>query len=382
MTKILHLTGNYPLPSTGGLEVAVLSIAQELGQAGSQVTVAGAAREAKEVQLNKVRLVGLPAWKLGNWVRWPRGRALRRLTRLIRESDVVHIHNPAETFCFLGALVTVSARRPLVLTLFSPGTLGRHPTQHFQLLGRLADRLVRILTTRAAFVQVKNQIDLAYVRSLTPRAALVPDGVPDDVFDTPKSGTAFLRDHGLAGGHPTLLYLGRLHPLKGVDRAVRVLRLLQKDYPDINLVVAGPDWDHFLPMVNLAAQEVGVTTRVRYVGSLDEGSKIEAIDACDVLVIPSVADFVEGFSIVASEAWARGKPVAAFPAGALKSRVKEGVNGSLADGFGELDLAKAITRSLRINHVVPPSDVVRWSSVARTLEGIYEEASIGNQISR
>jgi glycosyltransferase involved in cell wall biosynthesis len=85
----------------------------------------------------------------------------------------------------------------------------------------------------------------------------------------------------------------------------------------------------------------------------------------DVVVIPSLSDIVEAYSIVASEAWARKKPVVAYSVGALKYRVKNGINGYLARPMDQKELAEkiamALSKSLKFRL---PSDVWSWNEVA------------------
>ena len=81
---------------------------------------------------------------------------------------------------------------------------------------------------------------------------------------------------------------------------------------------------------------------------------MDLIDLSDLIVIPSLSDIVEAYSLVASEAWARGKWVIASNVGALKYRVKDGVNGYLCRPGDPIDLADKILKSPKNSGVLRP----------------------------
>ena len=77
-------------------------------------------------------------------------------------------------------------------------------------------------------------------------------------------------------------------------------------------------------------------------GFIDEPTKIQALDSSIALVLPSIADHVEVYSIVTSEAWARGKPVIASSIGELPYRIKNYVNGILVKPLNPKILADSM----------------------------------------
>ncbi len=369
--RVLEVTGTFPVPPEGGLEVAVLSLTRELSRLGVSVRIVAATDLHKNVQSDGFKVIGLPSIGLTKWVRVPRPKSLVAIHQAILQADVVHIHNPQELFNLVAAILTLLSGKPLCLSLLSPGTLHRHPTKLFRLPGRIVDGCLRALIRRSSFVQVKNQIDYATVCGLNSNTRMVPDGVPDELFSAQSGGDAFKARYHLEGQEPILLFAGRLHPLKGPDHLVRVLPILIERFPGVVAVIAGPDSSSMTPNLNRLAKELGVEARVKIVGCLDEKEKIAAIDAASLIVVPSLADFVEGFSIIASEAWARGKPVVGYPSGALKTRIVDGRNGALALAVSVPELADAVARALVMGPILPVEDVVLWSKVAQQILEAY-----------
>jgi glycosyltransferase involved in cell wall biosynthesis len=126
------------------------------------------------------------------------------------------------------------------------------------------------------------------------------------------------------GNNPYLLFLGRIHPKKGVDLLIRayaeVLKTDNLKTPLPHLVIAGPGWDTsygrqirelmdaancgILPE-NCKLKTVN-STRIHAVGMLEGDAKWGAFYGCEAFVLPS---HQENFGISVVEALACGKPV-------------------------------------------------------------------------
>ena len=94
-----------------------------------------------------------------------------------------------------------------------------------------------------------------------------------------------------------LLYVGRLHPLKGVEF------LFEAVPPDCKLVVIGKDEGEGRKLKKIAARR-GLD--VEFSGVVSEEAKNAAYDWCDALVLPTLS---ENFGLVIAEALERGKRV-------------------------------------------------------------------------
>lgn len=107
---------------------------------------------------------------------------------------------------------------------------------------------------------------------------------------------------GLPRDVPLLGCVARLHPLKGLDRAVRLLALR----PDWHLALLGqgPDRDRLLGL----ASALGVTPRLHLAGEVAPDRIGDFLATLDVFVFPSSA---ETFGLAAVEAAQAGVPVVA-----------------------------------------------------------------------
>jgi glycosyltransferase involved in cell wall biosynthesis len=132
----------------------------------------------------------------------------------------------------------------------------------------------------------------------------IPHGLDLSAFDKLPARGAFRRRHGLEDQR-IILYLGRVHRIKGLDLLVRAFRELTKSTGSLRLVIAGPDAGYLSTLKKLVA-DLGVSTKVLFTGPIYGQQKLEAYVDADVYVLPS---YYEIFSITVLEACACGTPV-------------------------------------------------------------------------
>jgi glycosyltransferase involved in cell wall biosynthesis len=111
-----------------------------------------------------------------------------------------------------------------------------------------------------------------------------------------------------------VLYLGRLHPLKGLEMLVEAWGRLhdaqhQSPQPSMEhwrLVIAGPDEQGTLAALERQSRELGHMESIDFAGPVYGEEKERLLDAADIFVLPTRS---ENFGIVVAEALAAGVPV-------------------------------------------------------------------------
>lgn len=127
----------------------------------------------------------------------------------------------------------------------------------------------------------------------------------------PQQDAFFLRsaffDKFPAARHKRLvLFLSRIHEKKGCDLLIEAFSSFVERYPDLHLIMAGPDQTGWARSLKNRAEALGLANHITWTGMLQGDLKWGAFNACEVFCLPS---HQENFGIVVAEALACGKPV-------------------------------------------------------------------------
>jgi L-malate glycosyltransferase len=125
-------------------------------------------------------------------------------------------------------------------------------------------------------------------------------------------------------GRRTVLFIGRLSEIKGVDVLIRAMSGLA----NARLLVAGDG----RMRTELEEMARGLSVRAKFFGDVGADERGRLLSLCDVVVIPSIVlpcGRTEGTPVVCIEAMAAGRPVVASRAGGLAEIILDGENGLL-----------------------------------------------------
>ena len=127
--------------------------------------------------------------------------------------------------------------------------------------------------------------------------AILPNGI-----DVPAVNG---RDEQRAPEQGTVLYLGRVHPKKGLDRLLLAWARLEAAHPDWRLRIVGPSEGGHGEELRTLAANLGLA-RVTFEDSLFGAAKRTAYRQADVFVLPTLN---ENFAMTVAESLAEGTPV-------------------------------------------------------------------------
>jgi glycosyltransferase involved in cell wall biosynthesis len=223
----------------------------------------------------------------------------------VAQADVCHIHALWENIQHFGARAAERRGVPYIVRpcgMLDPWSL-RQSKWKKQLY--MAWRLRRNLQRAAALhFTAAAERDLTKPLKLSTPAIVEPNGVDLKEFEQlPPRGT-FRSAYPAIGQRPMILFLGRVHPKKGVDLLVKAFS--KTTTSDAMLVIAGPDWDGHTAQIRQLVQSLGLTDRVIFTGMLHGRHRIEAMVDADLFCLASHS---ENFGIAVVEALAAGTPV-------------------------------------------------------------------------
>lgn len=302
-----------------------------------------------------------------------------RLARLLERSclDLIHVHGLWMYSSLVGLRWSSRCRRPRIV---SPhGMLDPWAVRRSAWKKRLADALYeRAHLGGAACLHALTESEARAIRGygVASPICVVPNGV-----DLPKRSAvappAWLgsaeRDRKI------LLFLGRLHPKKGLENLLRAWRDVQSAAAarDWILVVAGWDQGGHARQLQRMAEECGITGSLRFVGPQFDGDKAASLACADAFVLPSLS---EGLPVAVLEAWSYGLPVLMTGACNLPEGFAAGA--ALPIGTDPAGIAAGLRRLLALSDAERQDMGVRgralvrerftWRQVAEQMTGVYK----------
>lgn len=238
---------------------------------------------------------------------WPGIRALQLLQARISAVDLVHVHGLWTVPTSAAALYARASRRPFVIT--PHGMLDRWSLQHHAGRKKLyALVLERGNLDAASAIHFFNEEERSEAEAFGIRAPsfLLPNGIDVEQFADLPGREAMWRRHPRTTGKKVVLFLGRLHPKKGLVLLVEAFARLGASRDDACLVIAGPDEAGHRAQIEALVARKQLANHVLFTGPVAGQDKRLLLGAADVFVLPS---YQEGDSIAVKEALAAGVPV-------------------------------------------------------------------------
>lgn len=388
---------------TGGMNVYVRELSRALAARGIAIDIFTRAADAQVPEID-LKSVGIPKARVINIAAGPRAPISKhQLVEYVgafaqgiydfaaREKvtyDVWHAHywlSGAAAQC----LQAKGLRAPVV--------------QMFHTLGAMKNRVARTATEAETDMRLVTERELmrsvARVVASTPRdmeqmiqlyhaprdkVVIIPPGVDTNVFHPIPSQRA--RDLIGRYDEKTVLFVGRIDPVKGLDTWFRAMKLVVDRDPALRqhmcVCLIGGDLDDDLdPDSELARlvelkEELGIGDIVTFLGSRAQAALPFYYSSAAAVVMPSR---YESFGLAALEAMACGAPVVASDVGGLSFLVQDGVTGFLvpegnAEKFAEkisLLLREPKLRAAMGKRGVEHAQDYAWSNIAGRMVELY-----------
>lgn len=292
--RILQVVPQIGLEASGP-SYSVRALCEAVARQGADVTL-HVLRMGNTPEVEGVRVVlhdvrPRQAQRLG-----PSPTLCRSLAADAVSADILHTHSlwmlpnvyPARAVRDTRCRLVVSPRGT-----FSPVALSRSPWMKPAFYGLLQRDVIELASClHATSDQEADQIRALGIR--TP-IAVIPNGI-----ELPEA-----RDRFRSPGHRRrLLFLGRLHPIKGVDLLLQAWCTLQSRFPDWELRIVGPDERGYGAQMAALAAELGAE-RVSFPGPAFGDAKWQEYADADLFVLPTHS---ENFGMAVVEALASGLP--------------------------------------------------------------------------
>ena len=297
----------YFSPRLGGPAQVVYQISRELSERGHSVTVLAGDYRIKEAAFpNETFSTVLLPSVISRWGFYFTPGMIGWCQRHIGEFDIIHLHE-ARTFQNI-IIHWFAGRSKIPYVLSAHGTLPLIVQRQFlktafdRFAGRSILDLARYLVAVSPFETeqyCQAGIDVRRIRVIYNGLNL------DEYTNLPARGTFRNTIPELDQNTRIILFVGRLHKIKGINFLIEALPQLQANPGKVLLVIVGPD-DGEKANLQALTNELHLQKNVWFAGPLYGQDKLAAMLDADVLVSPS---YYEIFGLVPFEALMCGTPV-------------------------------------------------------------------------
>ncbi|VTU25864.1 glycosyltransferase family 4 protein [Variovorax sp. PBL-E5] len=362
--KILSITPTY-FPEVGGIESVVRELAMRTGGPGIQVDVAHVS--ANHPAFSVSQHDGLDVYRvpvLGNRLA---GYA-RGFGRLAAGYDLLHVHDP-QLMMITGNVLLQAGRIPAVLSTHG----GFHHTQKYPAIKWLHEHvLMRRLLGHYRRILGSSESDTAYFSRFSDRVEKCENGIAYAKFQNGRRTGA---------ADPTRwIYWGRWSANKRIDAVIDTVALARDHGIAIDLLIAGPDFDHLGESFKAKIEALQLGASIRMHPYIEDDALLRELQQRTVFITGSE---YEGFGVGILEAMAAGKIVVCRDMKPINGFVERAVNGFFLDfdgGAGDLAVVREIA-SLDAPRCEAMSNAAQhsakrydWDSVAARFSAHYANA--------
>ena len=310
--KILHVTPSLA-QTWGGPSRVIKELTESLYSKGIHNTICattgqrvGSVVDSDIMELkSNTRLV--PTQVLSTFWTGYSSRLPKTLLDEIKLHDVVHIHELWHFPHFAAYVGAKKADKPYCISThghLSQWALGHKKFRKKIYMSVFQKRAI----AQASALHAITQEEAQHIRRLgvSTDIHLIPNGIHTNYDAEPVDTSDFLTSYPSLREKPVLLFLGRIHPIKGLDLLTEAFELVLKRYPEIQLVIAGPDENGYKQHIEDLLKRNKTYPNCVFTGMLSEKDKLKALKLADILVLPS---YSEVMGIATLEGMEAGLPV-------------------------------------------------------------------------
>ena len=304
--KILHIIPFFS-PKFGGSVNTVYGLTKKLAQRGHEVSILTTTFHFDKKYANS--LVDVNVIPIKYFINWGLFIYSPRITDFLKKNlqhfDIIMLH---EYRSYQNAIVSKYAKiHSVPFCLDAHGTL--LPFWHWQKLKKIYDIVwgKKMLNETTEFIVSTNDEKQQYLKYGVDfeKISIIPRGIDISQYNIIIDNNLFRQKYNIGSDDFVILYLGRIHSIKGLDLLTYAYSKLTKVYENIVLVIAGSDDGYLLSLKNQISN-YGIEKKVIITGHLYEDEKIMALKTADLVVVPS---YYESFGNVIVEAMASKTPV-------------------------------------------------------------------------
>lgn len=324
------------LHTGSGLVNHIMEIAKRVKRAGNEVALVSRENEIKSngIPIHELRFTGDNISFLRNLVFPFRGLSA------LADFDVIHTqYHPG---IFAGNVAAEFQGKPHVFTFhgFAPVRAWRSYRQRLKMVDHRVGTFLALRSKVDKIITVSHFLKEELMKRYfveRDKIRVIYNGVDTERFNPTVNGRSMRECYKLENC-PTVLYLGRLAPYKGVQFLMKAIPDVLKELPETKFLITG-GMRYDVADLSRLIKRLKIENSIVFTGYVSDTDVPKLYACCDVFCYPSLW---EGFGLTPAEAQACGKPVVAFNTCAIPEVVKNGRTGLLVEPRNVKALANAL----------------------------------------
>ena len=359
---------------TGGMSVYVVELARELGKYGHLVDIYTRAHDPEDKQIyelgNNARLIHLKAGKdseMHKLAVYPHLPDFAGKLESFRKRNQLHydlVYSHYWLSAWAGKFLQSWWNVPHIVMFHTLGAVKNaigigegEPELRLETERYLARNCHRIV---AATEREKEDL-IRYYGASPETISVIPCGVNLSRFQPIDKETA-RQQLDLNGNRRNIMFVGRIEPLKGIDKLLMAMTYLKNKHGFRLLIIGGDEHSQYeIDRLQQLSRELNIEDSVNFLGLIKQDKLPLYYGAADVCVMPS---YYESFGLVALESLACGTPVVATDVGIARKVIHQGETGYVVPDNSPHRLAQKIELLLSKPEVTTESIDLMRTSVA------------------
>ena len=387
--KVLHVIPSVS-PIRGGPSKAVIEMVNSLRELGVDAEIATTndhGNNTLDVSLNTlIDYQGVPVRffkryspKLPAIREFAYSRDFQRwIKKNIRNYDIIHVH---AIFSFCSSYAMYQARKQGVKYIVRP--IGQLETWSLKQSDRRKSTYLNLIERRnlsqANTIHFTAESEKKQALEGIPelKSTVIPLGIntPEVIKNAKKKMCAHWH---LKEGVPTIVFLSRLHPKKGLELLISALSQLKRI--EFQLVIAGEGDQQYTDTLRSTVIKHGLSEQCQFVGFVEGHEKNLLLQGANLFALTSHS---ENFGIAALEAMAAGTAVLMSNEVALSSLVEQYQLGFITQ-LNEQDIINALNKALNeldTTHQMGRNgqnlvkEHYQWPTISKKLVTLYQSLS-------
>lgn len=307
--RILHVVASLS-PEWGGPTKVVTELTEKIAEKGIEITIFSPFKKGEELEVVQPKGVKLCLFRQSFvdklWTSFSMDFT-KAIKKNVHKYDIVHIHEIWHFPNYIASRTAKRAGKPYVVTIH--GALNPWCLNHKAFKKKIYASLIqkRILK-EASIIHAITEEEVKQIKNFVSNnnIVMIPNGINSEDFINLPSRTELEKLYSKLIGKKVLLFLGRIHPIKGLDLLAKAFGIVARERDDVCLLIAGPNSNDYKDKIVQILEEKQVLNKTIFTGMLSGREKLAALSRADICIVPS---YSEVRSIVASEAMICKLPV-------------------------------------------------------------------------